>query len=149
MKRTIAKRKRYIDNTSILIENIKPMKMNIEKIKNITILEDELKQYTINTIPNKLLKEVKKLGFSDTQIAYLLNTTAKKVKNLRQNIAVSPIYKMVDRIFFYWCKERIFFHLEMEPCCKNLEFDIFCFVQDVFISLHHSTTVIIHTRVYY
>jgi len=43
-----------------------------------------------------LLREAKRLGFSDQQIAYLLGLTEEKVRDLRKKLRISPTYKMVD-----------------------------------------------------
>ena len=51
-------------------------------------------------VENEKLKEVilkaKMLGFSDVQLANLLNKDEKEIRNIRKELNVVPVYKMVD-----------------------------------------------------
>ncbi|TRO43472.1 carbamoyl-phosphate synthase large subunit [Candidatus Bathyarchaeota archaeon] len=68
----------------------------IHKIKNIVNMEEEIKKNNIDTIPDNLLKEAKTLGFSDTQLAFLLKSREDEIKQKRKSKIISPVYKMVD-----------------------------------------------------
>lgn len=68
----------------------------INKIKRIVDFEEELKKFTLNTIPPSILKEAKKLGFSDKQLAFILKTSEDEVRELRKRMKITPVYKMVD-----------------------------------------------------
>lgn len=65
----------------------------LDIVKHIIELEAKLKAH-----PNKLacLKEAKYYGFSDHTIAKLWDTTAEKVRALRKENQILPVYKMVD-----------------------------------------------------
>ena len=47
-------------------------------------------------ITRRDLKAIKQLGFSDTQLAYILNVPAAKITILRNKFMLRPTYKMVD-----------------------------------------------------
>ena len=47
-------------------------------------------------ISNELLLKAKKYGFSDKQLAYILKTTEKEVRDFRNKNEIYPIYKTVD-----------------------------------------------------
>lgn len=65
----------------------------LDKIKNIVDFEKELieNKFDVNT-----LKEAKKMGFSDTFIAKLWETTEIDIYNLRKKENIVPVYKMID-----------------------------------------------------
>ncbi|MCQ3035610.1 MAG: carbamoyl-phosphate synthase large subunit [Bacilli bacterium] len=65
----------------------------IEKIKNIIREEDELRN-NVNNL--EVLKDAKKMGFSDKAIAWLWNVTELDVYNLRCENNIFPVYKMID-----------------------------------------------------
>ena len=65
----------------------------LDIVKHIIELEAKLKAH-----PNELacLKEAKYYGFSDHTIAKLWDTTAEKIRALRKENQILPVYKMVD-----------------------------------------------------
>ena len=56
-----------------LYEKTKIDEWFLYKIKNIIETEKELARYSLDNVPSDLLKTAKKYGFSDLQIANLLN----------------------------------------------------------------------------
>lgn len=68
----------------------------LEKMKNITDTEEKLKK--AGKIDTNLLREAKKFGFSDKQIASLKNTTEEKIRALRQKLKVMPKVKQIDTL---------------------------------------------------
>jgi len=72
----------------------------LEKIKNIVDFEEKLKElakkYKLEEIPKEILKEAKKLGFSDRQIAHIFGTKEFEVRRIRKEKGIKPVYKMVD-----------------------------------------------------
>ena len=74
----------------------------IDEMKQLVEMENEIKKYRNNDaekevkIPLDLLKEAKKDGFSDWQLAYLLNSKEDKVREFRKNQNVKAVYKLVD-----------------------------------------------------
>jgi carbamoyl-phosphate synthase large subunit len=61
-------------------------------------MEKEMAQYTLDTIPEDLLKEAKKNGFGDAQIARILQgqCTDEQVYEKRKALGLTRVYKMVD-----------------------------------------------------
>ena len=77
-----------------LIYNITKIDMFfLEKIKNIIEHEKILKE-NVNNI--EILKEVKKLGFSDKYIAKIWNQKEEDIYLLRKKNKIIPVYKMID-----------------------------------------------------
>jgi carbamoyl-phosphate synthase large subunit len=74
------------------------------KIKNIVDTEAQLKQHTTQTIPSALMKQAKKQGFSDFQIARCItkrdnmDTRMLEVRVLRKKMNVIPVVKQIDTL---------------------------------------------------
>ncbi|MEM2177120.1 MAG: carbamoyl-phosphate synthase large subunit [Archaeoglobaceae archaeon] len=72
----------------------------LEKIKNLVEFEEKLKDYArkfkIEDLPAEVLKEAKKLGFSDRQLAYIFKTEEFEVRRIRKAKGIKAVYKMVD-----------------------------------------------------
>ena len=69
----------------------------IYQIKNICDIEKELARHTLESMPYELLKEAKRNGFGDEQIARILrNATDDQVYEKRKALGITRVYKMVD-----------------------------------------------------
>ncbi|ADB57725.1 carbamoyl-phosphate synthase large subunit [Archaeoglobus profundus] len=74
----------------------------IRKIKNIVEMEEKLKEwakktnYDIEKVPYEVLREAKRLGFSDYQLAYIFKTDERTVRRARKKRGISAVFKMVD-----------------------------------------------------
>ena len=65
----------------------------LEKIKNIIKMENKLKP-NVNDI--EILKQAKKMGFSDKYIAEVWKKTEEEIYLLRKKEKIFPVYKMID-----------------------------------------------------
>jgi len=70
----------------------------IYQIQQICNMEKEIAKYSLDTLPEDLLKEAKKNGFSDAQIAHILHgdCTDEQVYEKRKALGITRVYKMVD-----------------------------------------------------
>ncbi len=71
----------------------------LENIRQIVELEEEIKsELKLNHEESSadLLKKAKEFGFSDLQIARLLNQTEDTIRKWRQGLGIKPNYKLVD-----------------------------------------------------
>lgn len=68
----------------------------LDKLYNITNVQNAVKNYQINTIPISLLTESKKKGFSDNYLGQLLNCTENEIRNLRTLNNIRPTIKKID-----------------------------------------------------
>jgi carbamoyl-phosphate synthase large subunit len=70
----------------------------IYQIQQICNIENELAKHNINSLPEDLLKEAKKNGFSDEQICRILHgdCTEDQVYEKRKALGITRVYKMVD-----------------------------------------------------
>jgi carbamoyl-phosphate synthase large subunit len=69
----------------------------IYEIQKIVDIEKQIAKFRLDTLPMDLLKEAKRNGFSDEQIARILpNATEDEVYAKRKAAGISRVYKMVD-----------------------------------------------------
>jgi len=77
------------------LSKIDPWFLNeIKKISDARIKLEDLK--SISNLSPETIKEIKELGFSDAQIAYILNTSEAEVRALRDSLSLEVVFKTVD-----------------------------------------------------
>jgi len=71
----------------------------LHKIRHVLSLEEKIKKYfTLDNLPREVLLEAKQAGFSDSQIARLLNTQELEVRRRRKALNVVPSVKQIDTL---------------------------------------------------
>lgn len=70
----------------------------IYQIQKLCNIEKEMAEHTLQSLPDDLLKEAKKNGFSDEQITRILQgkTNEEQVYEKRKALGITRVYKMVD-----------------------------------------------------
>jgi carbamoyl-phosphate synthase large subunit len=69
----------------------------INQIKDLVKLEDRLLKYNVaDDIPTDFFWELKKNGYSDAQIAWVLRIAESEVTRRRKHLGIRRVYKMVD-----------------------------------------------------
>jgi len=67
----------------------------LHQIKQIVDLEQSIRSRATH-LPESLLRKAKSWGFSDTQIAYLTDSTEDEISRARKSLGIRPVYKLVD-----------------------------------------------------
>jgi carbamoyl-phosphate synthase large subunit len=65
-------------------------------------------------VPDGLLAQAKRDGFSDRQLAFLLNTKEERVRQLRQKKNIKPVYKLVDTCAGEFAAKQPYFYSTYE-----------------------------------
>ncbi|AGC78399.1 carbamoyl-phosphate synthase large subunit [Nonlabens dokdonensis] len=68
----------------------------LKQFEELFLLEKEIEKYDVGTLSRKLLLEAKQKGFADRQIAHMLGCLESEVYNLREEMNVNRVYKLVD-----------------------------------------------------
>jgi carbamoyl-phosphate synthase large subunit len=68
----------------------------LKQYEELYLLEKEISNFTIDTLPKDLLLEAKQKGFADRQLAHMLNCKESDVYNKREGLGVKRVYKLVD-----------------------------------------------------
>mgnify|MGYP001443768706 CR=1 FL=1 len=81
------------------------------KIKNVLDVADHLKIYAGGICPRGVLEKAKKTGFSDGQIANILETGEAEVRGMRKNYGLSPFIKQIDTLAAEYPAQTNFLYL--------------------------------------
>lgn len=66
------------------------------QIKEIVEIENKLKSLTLSSLTKEDIFFLKRKGFSDDHISFILNVTKEEICNFRKNYKISPVYKRID-----------------------------------------------------
>lgn len=80
----------------------------IEKIRNIVEMEKSLKESKFTT---KLLRDAKKIGFSDKQIGRILGKDDLEVRKIRKDAGIIPAVKQIDTLAAEWPAKTNYLYL--------------------------------------
>jgi carbamoyl-phosphate synthase large subunit len=66
---------------------------NLEEIVH---MEGKLRSFSLSTLPDDLLRQAKRWGFADAQLALLLNSSESEMRACRIERGILPVYQRVD-----------------------------------------------------
>jgi carbamoyl-phosphate synthase large subunit len=78
------------------------------KIKNIVDMEEKLRK---SSFDEKIIREAKKLGFSDKQISRCQNLDEMQVRAFRQKFSIKPVVKQIDTLAAEWPAKTNYLYL--------------------------------------
>jgi carbamoyl-phosphate synthase large subunit len=70
----------------------------LHKIANVVRVEQLIGEYSGGNCPRHIMDEAKRVGFSDPQLAELLDTTERIVRKMRLNYGLRPYVKQIDTL---------------------------------------------------
>lgn len=68
----------------------------LKQYEELYLLEQEISEYTLDTLPRELLLESKQKGYGDRQIAHMLKCLESQVYKKREELNIQRVYKLVD-----------------------------------------------------
>jgi carbamoyl-phosphate synthase large subunit len=68
----------------------------LRQYEELHLLEKEISGYKVDNLPKELLLEAKQKGFADRQIAHMMGCLESQVYNLREEMGIKRVYKLVD-----------------------------------------------------
>lgn len=68
----------------------------LRQYEELYMLEKEISNYKIDSLPKELLLEAKQKGFADRQIAHMIGSLESQVYKLREEQDIKRVYKLVD-----------------------------------------------------
>lgn len=90
----------------------------LEQIKEIVDIELALEKMTLASIEPETMRELKRNGFSDRRLAYLLDTTEAEVRKNRHQHNIRPVYKRVDTCAAEFPTSTAYFYSTYEEECE-------------------------------
>jgi carbamoyl-phosphate synthase large subunit len=92
----------------------------IEKIQNIIETEKKLKETKLET---NLLRDAKKLGFSDKQIGRLVGKDDLEIRKMRKDLGIIPAVKQIDTLAAEWPAKTNYLYLTYGGTSNDFEVD--------------------------
>ncbi len=94
------------------------------KIKNIIEMESKLKTLDINSGEAlEVIREAKRLGFSDKQIADCLGSEELKIREWRKRKGIVPVVKQIDTLAAEWPAKTNYLYLTYGGSENDIEFE--------------------------
>ena len=90
----------------------------LAQIKEIVDIELELEKRTLNELDRSTMLQLKKKGFSDRRLAYLVDATEQKIRKLRQSFGIRPVYKRVDTCAAEFATTTAYMYSTYEDECE-------------------------------
>ncbi|MCX8154140.1 MAG: carbamoyl-phosphate synthase (glutamine-hydrolyzing) large subunit, partial [Candidatus Bathyarchaeota archaeon] len=102
------------------------------KIKNIIEMERKLRQLELDdALAPEILREAKRLGFSDEQIAICLKTDQTTIRDFRKKAGITPVVKQIDTLAAEWPAKTNYLYITYGGDEDDIEFS------------HHENKVIV------
>jgi carbamoyl-phosphate synthase large subunit len=90
----------------------------LEQIKEIVDLELEIEKFTLSNISAKTFRELKRKGFADRRLAFLLDSSEGEVRRKRHSLGVRPVYKRVDTCAGEFATDTAYMYSTYEDECE-------------------------------
>ncbi len=90
----------------------------LAQIEEIVKIELEIEKRTIGDLDTDTLRFLKKKGFSDRRLAYLLDVTEGEIRKLRHKLGVRPVYKRVDTCAAEFATTTAYMYSTYEDECE-------------------------------
>ena len=90
----------------------------LQQIKEIVDVELALEQKTLADLDADALRAIKRDGFSDRRLAYLLDTSESEVRKVRHGFGIRPVYKRVDTCAAEFATNTAYMYSSYEEECE-------------------------------
>ncbi len=91
----------------------------LAQIEDLINSEQSLASKTLATLESGQLLRLKRQGFSDARIAYLLDTKESEVRNIRQKQNIRPVYKRIDSCAAEFASDTAYLYSTYEEECES------------------------------
>ena len=90
----------------------------LAQIKEIVDIELALEQKTLADLDYATLWQLKRMGFSDRRLAFLLDSSESEIRKLRHQLNVRPVYKRVDTCAAEFATRTAYMYSTYEDECE-------------------------------
>jgi len=90
----------------------------LAQIQEIVNIELALEQRTLSELDAKTMLELKRRGFSDRRLAFLLDTVESEVRKQRHQWGIRPVYKRVDTCAAEFATDTAYLYSTYEQECE-------------------------------
>jgi len=92
------------------------------KMKNLVDLEERIRKFRLENLPEEILAEAKKKGFSDKQIAIFTGSTENKVREKRKKMGIKAAVKQIDTLAAEYPAKTNYLYLTHQGSEDDLNF---------------------------
>ncbi|MFT6301012.1 MAG: carbamoyl-phosphate synthase large subunit [Granulosicoccus sp.] len=89
------------------------------QIKELIDTEKHVRRQTMESLDAFALKQLKRDGFSDTRLSYLLNVTENEFRAYRQEKGIKPVFKRVDSCAAEFASNTAYMYSTYEQVCES------------------------------
>lgn len=111
----------FLNNVKQIIDMEEKIRIEGQKIRNV----EDLKSFQTSDLLKfrTVLQQAKEYGFSDKRISQIIGKTEKEIRNIRKELNIKPVYKLVDTCaaefsaytpYLYSSYERPFYRVEKQ-----------------------------------
>ncbi len=93
------------------------------QIEELIILEKEIEQFDLETIPEGLLRTAKEKGYADRQIGHMLKCLESEVYDKRTSLGIKRVYKLVDTCAAEFEAKTPYYYSSFEDENESVETD--------------------------
>lgn len=90
----------------------------LDQIQEIVEIELALEQKTLADLNENTMRELKRRGFSDRRLAFLLDVSESEVRKVRHQLGVRPVYKRVDTCAAEFATKTAYMYSTYEEECE-------------------------------
>lgn len=90
----------------------------LAQIEEIVQAEASLKAKTLATLDGEGLYRLKRMGFSDSRLAYLLDSSEVEVRASRHRLGIRPVYKRIDSCAAEFASPTAYFYSTYDKECE-------------------------------
>lgn len=93
----------------------------LKQYEELYLLEKEISNYSIDTLPKELLLEAKQKGYGDRQIAHMMKCLESQVYKLREQLNIKRVYKLVDTCAAEFKAQTPYYYSTFEASIKTAD----------------------------
>ncbi len=90
----------------------------LAQIEQLVQTEQALKKRTLATLSGEELRQLKRMGFSDSRLAALLDSSELEVRTARHKLGIRPVYKRIDSCAAEFASATAYLYSTYEEVCE-------------------------------
>ena len=91
----------------------------LHQINDLVVTEEEIRKISISSLNEEKIFNIKRKGFSDSRIAFLMGCMEEDIRNYRHSINLHPVYKRVDTCAAEFETNTAYLYSTYEETCES------------------------------
>ena len=94
----------------------------LNKLKNIIHWYEVLERRHVGNMTGRVLNSAKQLGFSDKQIASVMESSEMVIRSRRRELGITPWVKQIDTVAAEWPAATNYLYMTYNGACHDVDF---------------------------